>query len=324
MPEPQLLMSAQSFFGIAPETVRGTAVTPASLWIPVDSPQATPDVTWLPDGDWRGSPAMTYDQVAGVRHDEYDFKGNVHLDTFPALLVAALGGPDAVTGSTTFTHTIPLLNNAAVGSQPKSYTLYDFNGGTTKQIAGGQLSTLELDFTATDAFKFSTKFLGQPFGTVSNPTTEAYTGVDRLIPAWSNALTIAGAANTLLVDGSITIDRSSVAVHVAGQQNPAVSFAGPIKVTGKLTFLVPTTDAITPTALASTQQAVTMTFTDPSSSHTLLAQMSKVQFMNPTEDRGDIYVKVNVDFEAIANSTDAASGFSPIKFVVVNAASTTY
>lgn len=320
MAEPQLYASNQSFLGIVPEVTRGTPVTPATIWIPVKAPQQTPQQTYLADEGLRGSPVTTYDEVAGVRHDEMEFKGDVHLDSFPGLLESTLG-VDAITGAGPYVHTQTLLNNASIGSQPKSYTLYDFNGFICEQMAGSQIDTLELDFTAEASLTFSAKFLGQPFTAVTAPTTESYSGVDRIVPAWSNAVKIATVASAILVDGTIVMARSTAAVHTQGQQGPVVTFQGPLKVSGKLTFLAVTGDAISPAALGSTiaGQALTFTFTDPSSSHTMLAQLSKVQFMNPKYDRSKAWVQVTVDYEAVANTTDATAGYSPVQFVTTNA-----
>jgi hypothetical protein len=324
MPEPQLFATNQSFFGLVPEATRGTPVTPATVWMPYKSPQQTPTQTYLPDEGLRGNPVSIYDEILGVRHDLMEFKGDVHLDSFGNLIEGILGGTDTITGAGPYVHTIPLLNSAAVGSQPKSYTLYDFNGYQCEQMAGGQLDSVEVAFTIAGSVEYTAKWLGQPFTVVSTPTTQTFSGVDKLIPAWNNAVQIAGVSSPIMVDGTCMMARSTEAVHAAGSQGPVVTFAGPLKVTGKLTFLTVASDAISPAALAYTPQALTFTFTDPASSHTMLLQMSKVQFMNPKYERGKIYVTVSVDYEAEANTTDATAGYSPIKAIVTNAQSTAY
>jgi hypothetical protein len=323
--QPQAYATSQAFMGMAIEATRGTAV-PATFWPPMDTPQLTPNQTYLEDKDLRGSPVEIYDIVMGVRDDTMEWKGSVHCDSFPNLLRAALGSTDVKTGTVApFTHTIGLLNAATTASQPPSYTLQYFNGFNCQQIAGAQCVDLTIDFTAMDAVKYTVKFQGQPFTVITTPVTEAYNFTDRIIPAWNNTLTLASVANTILVAGSLTIGRGTLPIQTQdGTQGPAVEFAGPCKVSGKLTFLVVTSEAIMADALASPGIATVIAFTDPSSTHSIALTMTKCQFKNPKYTTGKTYLEVDVDFEGVANSTDAISGFAPIKTATANAQSTTY
>ena len=323
MPEPQLYAAGQSFFGLTRETTKGTAQA-ASVFLPYKNPQQTPQQQWIDDEGMRGSPVRLYDSVLGLRNDLMEFDGDAHLDTFPHLLMAALGGTDTVTGAGPYVHTIPLFNSAAVASQPPGYSLTDFNGYQALQMAGAQLDSLEIDFTLKDSFQYKAKFAGQPFTVVSTPTGATYSGVDKVVPSWSNAVQIGGVASAILVDGSITLARNTQPVWTAGQQNPVVTFADKLDVTGKLTLLVAGTDAVQPAGLTYQQQALTLTFTDPSSSHTCLLQMSKVQFTDPKISRGQAWDQIDVTLKIVANTTDASTGYSPIKAVVTNAQSASY
>jgi hypothetical protein len=66
-------------------------------------------------------------------------------------------------------------------------------------------------------------------------------------------------------------------------------------------------------------------FTEPSSGHTCTLQMSQVQLKNPKPMRDKDYVRVEADFTAEANTTDAVGGgYSPIKTTTVNAINATY
>ena len=104
---------ANSYLGLLQETTRGTtppAGTP--VYIPVFSPQVTPMQTFLRDEALRGSPTVVYDQVQGVRHDEYDAKFYLYADTFPWLVTSVLGGNDTISGAGPYTHVIKFYNNA--------------------------------------------------------------------------------------------------------------------------------------------------------------------------------------------------------------------
>ena len=89
------------------------------------SAKVTPKITWLNDPDFRGSPVASYDQVPGVRSDEFTGKTFLYNDVFPQLVRATLGSTDTVAsvGPSRYTHTIGLLNSPNTGSQSPSYTI---------------------------------------------------------------------------------------------------------------------------------------------------------------------------------------------------------
>ena len=149
--------------GLVVEATRGTLPTGGTpVYIPVTGPQITPQQTFLRDEAFRGSPTLVYDQVQGVRHDEYDAKFYLFADTFGNLVKATLGGTDTVTGSTVYTHNIKLLNNAAVGSQPQSYSIFDFDGANQFVMTGAQADSLNITFGAEAAADATVKFFANP------------------------------------------------------------------------------------------------------------------------------------------------------------------
>ena len=81
--------TANSFASLALETTRGTAAA-TPTYFPVSAPAMSPMITWLKDQALRGSPVSEYDEVAGVRSDDFDLKGFVYEDSFPILLRAIL------------------------------------------------------------------------------------------------------------------------------------------------------------------------------------------------------------------------------------------
>lgn len=324
MADPTLYATNQSFLGIGKEGTRGTAAS-TFLWLPTKSPSTTFTQAYLNDEGYRGSPVQVYDVVLGVNSGQFDHKGDVHLDTFPQVIEALLGGTDTVSGTAApYTHTQPLLNSATTGSQPPSYTVQDFNGYKCQQMTGAQLSSLQLDFATTSSLEYTAKWIGLAPTIIATPNTQTFGTTDKLIPAWNCAVSVGGSSNATLVTGSITIDRSTEAVAALSTQGPASVFTGPIKVSGKFTFLTVTSDPIYSTAFSYTPEAVTFTFTDPSSTHTFLIQMSAAQMESAVYDRAKNYVQVSTNFEASSNSTDASTGYSPIKFVTTNAQSAAY
>lgn len=325
MADPVLFATNQSFALLVKEATRGTAPTTGFTAVAIKSPQVSPTQTYLPDEGLRGSPVTTYDVVGGTRYDMYDVKGDVHLDTWPLLIEGLMGGVDTVTGTAApYTHTQPLLNSAATGSQPPSYCWQDFNGYITQQVTGAQCVNSTIDFTIANSLQFTNKYYGLINTTIGTPSLPSYVTSERLIPSWSNAVTIGGSASAALVDGSITLERSTEAVMTQGQQGPYSIFTGPLKVTGKFTLLALTSDPFYAYAYGNNlaADALSFVFTDTASTHTATIQATKAQFENTKYDRSKNYVQVTADFEAYANTTDTAVGFSPIKFITTNAVST--
>ena len=312
------------------ETTRGTAAAP-TIWLPIEpNPTLTPTLTWLPDKSLRGSPVVQYDDVPSVRHDEFEFKGNVYADTFPALMLASLGGPDVVTGTAApYSHKIGLANDASTGSQPPSYTGIDTDNileasASAKQFTAGQLGDVSMDFAATGALTYSTKYFANPFTEVTAPTTSSWS-TEVFMPAWSGTITIGTVVSGVVVSGSLDIKRSTEAIPVVGQQAPYRLFAGPADVSGKLVFIAEANDPTFVNALARVHQNLTLTFSDPVSTHSVTFQMSNVQLKNPKVSASKAYEEITCDFQCNGDATDATNGgYSPIVFTAVNAQSTPY
>ena len=318
-------MTANSFLGIGLENVRNTAAA-SPTFIPITAPQVTPMQVFLRDEALRGSPTTVYDQVTGVRHDEYDVKGYCYADSFPILLRAILGGTDTKAGTGPYTHGIKLLNNQT-GSQPPSVTIQDFDGATAFQMTGAQMSELTLTFGAEAAAEWSAKFMGNPYTQISAPSPTI--SAASFVPGWDITTSIAGVSLPYIVEGEIKMNRNTAPIFTMGQQAPRVSFAGPLEVTGRLLAVVETTsdifsNATNGYALFDGPQATVITMTDPVSSNTIAFTMTKAQFHDVKRQRGKAFVEVEVNFTGNANATDATSGYSPIATVTTNNISTAY
>ena len=369
MPTNQAYLSANSYLGLVLEAnlaagvttpTRGTASTGSysPYFIPVTSPQVTPMQTFLRDEALRGSPNLVYDQVQGVRHDEYDFKSYLYADTFPMLLLSVLGGNDItanVTGSA-YSHTIGLYNDATQGSQPLSYSIMDFDGANYFLVSGAQAESLNITFGAEASADGTIKFFGNPY--VSSTTAPApftsFSYVEETgehpIPAWDTTIVINGTTYNYISTGEFKIDRKTKPIFTMGNQGPYVNFAGPVEVTGKFTAVVnSTTDTFsTPSAyntstgqvtssafaLGRSPEAMTITLSDPNditsgTNHSIVLQLSAVQFHDVKRTRGKEYTEVEVSFTASGNTSDIPTGtgylgYSPIKTVTTNAQSSAY
>ena len=333
---------ANSYLGIMPEVTRGTLNSGGTpVYIPVTAPQVTPMQTFLRDEALRGSQVMVYDQVQGVRHDEYDAKFYLFADTFGNLVKATLGGTDTVTGSTVYTHNIKLLNNAAVGSQPQSYSIFDFDGANQFVMTGAQADSLNITFGAEAAADATVKFFANPYTSYTSapaPFTTLSLSTEHMIPAWDTSITVSGinsgAALTYISTGELMLARKTQPIFTMGTQAPLTNFAGPLEVTGKFTAIVNSNADAWSTgsaaeALTRSPQTMTITMTDPndttsSTNHSIAFTLSAVQFHDVKRTRGKEYTEVEVSFTANANATDATTGYSPVQATIVNATSTPY
>jgi hypothetical protein len=278
-----------------------------------------------------------YDQVQGVRHDEYDAKFYLFADTFPNLVKSILGGTDTVTGAGPYTHNMKLLNNAATGSQPQSYSIMDFDGANYFTLLGAQADSLSISFGAEAAAEATVKFFTNPYtsGTsATSPFSAPSLSTVHMIPAWDTTITVAGTPYTYIQDGTLTLARKTAPIFTMGTQAPYQNFAGPIDVTGKFTAVVNSTSdswstGSGATALTRSPQALVITFTDPNDSSggtqfSVSFTMTQAQFQNVKRTRGKAYTEVEVEFTANADATDATTGYSPIQANIVNATSTAY
>lgn len=331
-------LSANSYLGIIKEVTSGTLPTTGTpSWIPVSTPQITPQQMFLRDEAFRGSPTTVYDQVAGVRHDEVEFKSYLFADTFPVLAQSILGGADTVTGSTAYTHTIKVLNSASTGSQPPTYSILDFDGANYFTTTASQADSLALTFGAEAAAEATIKYLANPYTSyTSAPTVFASQSLssEHLIPAWDTTVSIGGTTYTNVTTGDLTINRKTQAIYTLGTQAPYDLFAGPIEVTGKFTFVVATNADVFTTGssaygLTRSPQAIVITLTDPNDAsggtqHSVALTMTTAQFHNVKRTRGKEFTEIEVEFTANANTTDSATGYSPIKVVTINGQSAAY
>lgn len=317
-------VSVNSFVLMGIEGTPGTLSSTLKT-IPVTGPQVTPNQRFLRDESFRGSPTTVYSQVAGVRHDEYDAKFYVFPDTFPLLAYAALG-KDTVTGTTPKTHTVKLLNSPSTGSQPPSVSIQDFDGQQAFQMLDAQASDLKLAFGAEAAVEATTKFIANPWSEIATPSVGTI-GTNTFVPGWDVALTIGGTSTAVLIDGELNLTRSAAPIFTAGTQAPYKTWAGPLEVTGRMRFVVESTDPLllaanNKIALTQSTKVITLTFTEPTTGYTTVATMSQVQFHDAKRMRDKAWVEIETNFTAQANATDADTGYAPIAIVSQNLVST--
>ena len=327
------LMTANSYFGLAPETTYGTPVA-ISTFTPVDSPKVVTEVTWLDDSSFRGSPVMHYDQVPGVTKGMYDAKVYLYSDVYPHLLRAALGSTDSVGASvsvanssgasvTAYPHTIGVANVPSTGSQAPSYTIVNNSVDAPYQLTAARLTDLSIAVSVDAAVESTFSFIGNAASVVASVAANEST--QHLVPSWNCAASIGGSSVAVIESLEISIKRNTTSIHTVGSQAPYNNFQGPITVEGKFSFVVENGETFYANALTRAQQQVLVRMTDPATGYNVLLQMSAVQLESPVIDQGKAYIALSANFVAVANTTDAVNGgYAPIKAVVTNGVSTSY
>ncbi|MEW2518129.1 phage tail tube protein [Actinacidiphila alni] len=320
MPQPTFT----SFLGIAKEAVFGTAV-PATAFIPVKTMSPSDKVTLLDDQGMRGSMVDVYDKIAGKIWAEYGFDGDVFPDTLGWALAGLLGDVTTTGAAAPFSHAMSTLNSG--NGQPPSYTLSDYYTNNTRQFPGLKFSELGLKFSGDGMLTYSAKATSLASVPTTKPTP-SYTAVPPLA-GWVGAVSIGGVASTFVVDGECTIKRPVTVVQaVDGTQAPYSLWSGPVSVSGKLT-LVMEDDAQLTNYLTNAKPSLDINYSQGAGASAVQVKlhMTKAAYTNAEISRGKDYIELSVDYDALANTTDAGTsgGYSPIKATIQNAvASGTY
>lgn len=318
-------MVPNSYMGLGKEATYGTPAS-VGLWTPINSPKVTPNVKFLDDSDFRGSPVMHYDQVPGVRHDQFSGKCFMFTDVYPQLLNAVLGGTDTVAsvGPSTWTHTIKLLNSPNTGSQPASYTVWNYSVDNTYQMAASRLVDMSLSFAADAAVETTFTFTGNAASVVGSVAVNEST--QHLIPSWNCAASIGGTNVAVVEQATLDIKRGTAPIFTLGQQGPYNNFAGPIDVTGKITVVVEAGETYWANSLIRNEQQLILKFIDPASAINAYVQFTAdaVQLENGVITASKNYLQIEADYTAVANAADSANGYAPLFVTVQNGISTQY
>lgn len=314
MPQPTF----RSFLGIAKETVFGTPVA-ATAYIPVKTMSPKDNLTLLDDQGMRGSMVDVYDKIAGPIFAEYGFDGDVFPDTIGWPVAGILGDLTTTGASAPYTHAASVLNTGT--GQPPSYTLSDYYTIATRQFAGAKFNELGFKFSGDGLLNYSAKVTSLASATATAPTP-SYTAVTPLA-GWVGAVKIGGTASAFIVDGECTIKRNVTVINTSdGSQAPYALWSGPVSASGKLT-LVMEDDTQYLNYVNNSKPSLDINFQQGAGAAAVQVQlhMTKAAFSGAEINRGKDYLELSVDYEALANTTDAGTsgGYSPIKVTLQNA-----
>lgn len=320
--------TVRSYVGIAKETTKGTPVTPTAF-IPVIASSLKPEDKYgtLLDKGLRGSAAETYNYIQGRGNSVFDFSGDVFADTV-GWMIGGVMGTDTITGTAPYSHALTLKYSATTAAdiQPISYTLTDFYAANVRSFAGIQFHDFSLKFNADGMLQYDAKATGWLSATVSTPTPSFSTVLPT--PVWTGTVSVGGTQVTNAMSGQIDLKRAVTPVWgISNTQNPYQVFVGALDATGKISFTMEADSQLT-NFLTNTQPALVLNWTQGTgATQTIIqAQLTKGAYTAAIIGRSKDFVEIEVTFNGQANTTDAAasSGYSPIKWTVANAISTTF
>lgn len=316
--------SVRSYIGIAKEVTKGTPVA-ATDFIPVmkDSLKPQDIIDPLYDQGLRGSNVLNYNYIQGRTRSTFDFGGAVFADTIGFAIAGLLGEVSTTGGSAPYTHDVTLLNSLTTGTdtQPISYTMTDFYAVDVRQYPGCQFSDFSLKFNADGMLEYDAKTTGFQSVTTSDPTPSFSTLLPT--PVWRGTVSIAGTPVSTAMTGNIDMKRPVTPIYgISDTQNPYQVFLGALEVTGKVTFVMES-DAQLLNFLNNTQPALVFDWNYGAGANEVQIQatLSKGAYTAAVIERGDDFVKVTVDINAMSTTTDAGAsgGYAPIKWQLKNA-----
>ena len=306
---------------LAKETTWGTGVgaSSADQFLPVISITPAEDYDPIDDQSFRNRASQQQGYQYGFGQGSLKFDMQAFPDVCGNIFTGLLGLDTPTTSGTTTSHAITVVNSGL----PPSYTFDDFSAvdgsSTARRFAGMYVDTVQLTGSGTGPMKMAVTVSGGKTATTIAKIASNFTSTSPFIP-YQAAVTLNSVSNAKLISYDITLKRQVEAILAMGSQFPSAANSGWFSVTGKLVFAPTDTTEFYLYATAN-QAAFPLKFVWTSGTNVLTLQMSSINFLKGTQlDRSGEYVKINANFVAIDNATDAGA----CKVVLVNSLSRTY
>jgi hypothetical protein len=289
-------LSALGHLGLALEATFGTSTAPV-VFIPYDSIKVEDSITKVTDEARRAVLTKDFQVYNATR------EGSVEIDTYmypeiAGYLLKGILSNYAVTGSAApYTHKFQVLN-----AMSPSYTLSDYNGISEREYKGGVLEELSFKFDTESAMTMSAKFSSFASNVVTDQTP-AFT-VTNPFMGFQATLNIDGAQNLNMVGGEVSIKREGKLLFTANNtQDPTKYVTGTIEASGKLTFDIEDESEFM-MYRNGTQPSLDILFVRDANTSVEFS-FGKVDFSKATIDRSQEFLRVDVEFTALFNATDA-------------------
>ncbi len=289
--------------------------TAPAAFVPVTKIDAQDNIAMLGDKGFRGSMASEFGVQQGMRAGKLSFDGDFFADTVGYWL-NSLFGFYAYTAGTPYVYAFSQANTTPTASpgQPAPLLVYVYNpvSSTTRVYARCVADSFSLKVDPGSLMSYSASLMAFASGIVSNPTTvppafSTFTPV----PSRVATISINGSANAKVLSADYAWKRdSAVAINtLQGIQDPLQNYVGPLDLSIKAK-IVPSDDTELNLFLNGTQVPMVLTAvagsTTTANGITVQNTLVNVNDANVTRDKS--YVEIDLDIDALANSTDVASG----------------
>ena len=298
---------------------QAAAVPTLAAYIPVTKMDAQDNIAMMGDKGFRGSQASEYGVQQGMRIGKLSIDGDFFPDTAGYFLASLFGyykyvATVASTSPTTYAFSQCNSAPANTPGQPAPILVYAYNpsNGNTRVFARAVASDFTLKVDPASLMSFSCNLMSYASGVVTSPTS--------IPPAFSSFTPVASRVATMSLAGSTSIKvetaefawkrGEAAAINtLQGIQDPMALFVGPLDLSIKAK-LVCDSDTELNYFLKGTQNALKLTATQGTTDQVngITVQCTKVNYNDANISRDKAYVELTCDIDAIANTTDVATG----------------
>jgi len=250
-------------FGLARETVRGTADTAAEFWLPKIDFDFVPKVQTAVDNSGLGVIDARSGHAVTQKYGEGSIGGIVYSESIGALLAMALGtwGSSTAVGAA-YTHTFTRLNT----NQHPSYTLFVKDENLDEGYPLGMLNQLTINAVVEDYIKFTAGFMSKA-GAVATQTPSysasdyAFLPKNMAVKLATTTAALGTASATSLKSFRLTINKNLESWGELGSVDPTDVVNKEFAVEGEMT-LVFDGDTERALVLAGTKMAMSVVLSD--------------------------------------------------------------
>jgi hypothetical protein len=291
------------------------AGTAPAAFVPVTKIDAQDNIAMLGDKGFRGSMASEYGVQQGMREGKLSFDGDFFADTVGYWL-NSLFGFYAYTAGTPYVYAFSQANTTPTASpgQPAPLLVYVYNpvSSTTRVYARCVVDSFSLKVDPGSLMSYAARIMAFASGVVTHPTT--------VPPAFSTFTPVASRVATMSINGSATAkvlsadyawkrDSATAINTLQGIQDPLQNYVGPLDLSIKAK-IVPSDDTELNLYLNGTQVPMVLTAVAGTGAAAtgITVQNTLVNINDANVTRDKAYVEIDLDIDALANSTDVASG----------------
>jgi hypothetical protein len=301
------------------------AATPSPAFVSVTKIDAQDNIAMLGDKGFRGSMASEYGVQQGMRIGKLSFDADFFPDAAGYFLNSLFGNYSGAvsSGSNPATYNFSQANSSPSNTpgQPAPLLVYVYQpqSTTTRVFARAVVSDFTLKVDPGALMGYTCTLMSFASGIVTSPATVPPT-FSTFTPVASRVATVSmgGNATAKVLSAEYAWKRDSAGEinTLQGLQDPLSIFVGTLDLSIKIK-LVPNDDTETNYFLNGTQNGITLTATQGTSTagNGVVVQCTSVNYNDANITRDKAYVEVDLDIDALANTTDrvGSTGYSPSK-----------